>query len=95
MIDNQADYDRIFRPKARVTRSPGHQTVSTQPTVPSSSSTGFPIETPSTTEVSSVRAAVVAKPKTSQSVSPPPQVISIFFFFTYTKLLFFNERLIY
>jgi hypothetical protein len=75
MIDNQVDYDKIFRAKARLPRSPSHQGVSPQPTVPSSSSAGFTIQTPSTTEVSSVPASVAAKPKTSQSVSPPPQVI--------------------
>lgn len=36
MIDNPADYERIFRPKARLPRSPSHQGVSAQPTVSSS-----------------------------------------------------------
>jgi len=80
MIDNQADYEQIFRPKAPLPRSPSHQGVSTQATVPSSSA-GFAMQIQSTIESSSVPATVVAKPKTSQSVSPPPQVISIFLFF--------------
>ena len=41
MIDNQADYERIFRAKARLPRSPSHQGVSTSPAVPSTSSAGF------------------------------------------------------
>ncbi|CAF2379110.1 unnamed protein product [Rotaria sp. Silwood2] len=77
MIDNQVDYDRIFRGKARLPRSPSHQGVSAQPTVSStssSSSAGFTTHTPSATEVTSVSTSVATKPKTSQSASPPPQV---------------------
>lgn len=68
MIDNQADYDAIFRGKARLPRSPSHQTVSAPSIVPPppapdpaapSSSAGFSVPT----EIPSV------KPK-----SPPPQV---------------------
>ncbi|CAF1564319.1 unnamed protein product [Adineta ricciae] len=72
MIDNQADYEQIFRAKARLPRSPSHQGVSTQPAAaaPSSSSAGFNIQAPAPTEISSV----AAKPKPPQSVSPPPQV---------------------
>lgn len=81
MIDNQAAYDQIFRSKTRITRSPSQQGVSPQPIVPPSSSAGFAIQTPSTNEVSSVPAAVAVKPKTSQSVSPPPQVISKLYIF--------------
>lgn len=39
-IDNQADYNQIFRPKARLSRSPSQQSV------PSSSSSGFTVEGP-------------------------------------------------
>ncbi|CAF1169077.1 unnamed protein product [Rotaria sordida] len=76
MIDNQVDYDRIFRAKARLPRSPSHQGISAQPTVSSSSSssTGFTTQTQSTTEVTSASTSVATKPKTSQSASPPPQV---------------------
>ena len=70
MIDNQADYEKIFRVKARLPRSPSHQDVSPQPIAPPSSSAGFPVQTPSTTEAPSV------KPK-----SPPPQVISTVLFY--------------
>lgn len=64
MIDNQADYDEIFRGRVRLPRSPSHQAVSAPPTVPpppppSSSSAGFSVPT----EIPPV------KPK-----SPPPQV---------------------
>jgi hypothetical protein len=44
MIDNQLDYDKIFRAKARLSRSPSHQRVSAQATVPSSSSARFTIQ---------------------------------------------------
>ncbi len=67
MIDNQADYEKIFRGKARLPRSPSHQGVAAQPTVPPSSSAGFPVQTPSTTEV--------APPPPVKPKSPPPQVI--------------------
>lgn len=63
MIDNQADYDEIFRGKARLPRSPSHQGVSAAAIVPPSSSAGFPIQAPSPTDVAPV------KPK-----SPPLQV---------------------
>jgi hypothetical protein len=77
MIDNQADYERIFHARARLPRSPSHQGVSTSSTVPSSSSAGFTTQTQSAAEVSSVpTAAVVTKPRPSQPVSPPPQVFS-------------------
>ncbi|CAF3711098.1 unnamed protein product [Adineta steineri] len=74
MIDNQADYERIFRGKARLPRSPSHQGSSTQSKGPSLSSAGFNIPTPSSTEISSTPASVVPKQKVSQSISPPPQV---------------------
>lgn len=67
MIDNQADYDEIFRGRARVPRSPSHQVVAAAPvpaapSVPSSSA-GFPVQTPLPAEAPPI------KPK-----SPPPQV---------------------
>ncbi|CAF3383636.1 unnamed protein product [Rotaria sp. Silwood1] len=77
MIDNQADYDRIFRAKARLPRSPSHQGISAPPTVSSTSSSssgGFTTQTSSTTEVTSVPTSAATKPKTSQSASPPPQL---------------------
>jgi hypothetical protein len=86
MIDNQVDYDRIFRGKARLPRSPSHQGASAVP-ASSSSSAGFAIQTPSTSEVASTPVSVSVKPKISQSISPPPQVIFILFF-TYEKLSF-------
>jgi hypothetical protein len=90
MIDNQVAYDQIFRSKTRLPRSPSHQGVSAQSTPPPSSSAGFAIQTPSTNEVSSVPAAVAVKPKTSQSVSPPPQVISILYIFI-IKISFYKR----
>jgi hypothetical protein len=72
MIDNPADYERIFRAKARLPRSPSRQEVSAQPTVPSSSSAGFTVQPAPATELSSAPVAAAAKPK-----SPPPQVIFI------------------
>jgi len=89
MIDNQAAYDQIFRSKTRLPRSPSHQGVSVQSTTPpppppASSSAGFAIHPPSTNEVSSAPAAVAVKLKTTQSVSPPPQVIS-YSFYIYKK----------
>ena len=77
MIDNQADYEQIFRAKARVPRSPSKQGIVPQPTIPSSASAGFNVQTSSTTEASSVATTAAVKPKSSQSVSPPPQVIPI------------------
>ena len=67
MIDNQADYDEIFRGRARLPRSPSHQGVSpgSVPLPPPSSSAGFPVQTPSPAEAPPI------KPK-----SPPPQVCS-------------------
>ncbi|CAF4459357.1 unnamed protein product [Rotaria socialis] len=50
MIDNQADYERIFRGKARLPRSPSHQGGST---VSSSISSGVPETQSSKSEVSS------------------------------------------
>ncbi|UJR35710.1 hypothetical protein I4U23_028460 [Adineta vaga] len=73
MIDNQADYEQIFRAKARLPRSPSHQGVAAQPAVPSSSA-GFNMQATAATETSSVPLAVAVKPKVSQSISPPPQV---------------------
>ena len=91
MIDNQADYEQIFRAKARLPRSPSHQGVSTQPAAaPSSSSAGFNIQTPAPTEISSVSAAVVAKPKPPQSISPPPQVIN-FLLISFNKYFLFDK----
>jgi hypothetical protein len=84
MIDNQADYDNIFRGKARLPRSPSHQGVAAQPSAPPASSAGFTVQTPVTTEV-----ALPVKPK-----SPPPQVILPRFLF-YLKKHLFNKRLIY
>jgi len=78
MIDNQADYDRIFHARARLPRSPSHQGVSTPSTVPSSSSAGFTTQAQATNEVSSVPTIAATKPRPSQPVSPPPQVISFF-----------------
>jgi hypothetical protein len=72
MIDNPADYERIFRAKAHLPRSPSRQEVPAQPTVPSSSSAGFAVQPAPTTELSSAPVAAAAKPK-----SPPPQVIFI------------------
>ena len=67
MIDNQADYDKIFRGGARVPRSPSHQGSAPAPVPPlppvPSSSAGFPVQTPLPAEVRPT------KPK-----SPPPQV---------------------
>jgi hypothetical protein len=72
MIDNQADYDRIFRGKARLPRSPSQQVVSSQVTAtPGSSTTGFPVQTISSVQTPS---SVVTPSKSSHSVSPPPQV---------------------
>jgi hypothetical protein len=59
MIDNQADYERIFRPKGRLTRSPNHQ---------GASSSGFAMPTATETNTGS---PVEAKQKPFASVSPP------------------------
>ena len=80
MIDNQADYDRIFRGKARLPRSPSRQEASSQANeAPSSSSAGFAIQAPLNNEVLSGPSSAVSKPKSSHSVSPPPQVTSLSF----------------
>ena len=74
MIDNQADYDRIFRKNNRLGRSPSRPKASAGPSpthVEASRPTTAKTETSSP---SSASAAVVAKPKLSPSISPPPQV---------------------
>lgn len=80
MIDNQADYDRIFRGKARLPRSPSRQEASSQANeAPSSSSAGFAIQAPLNNEGLSAPSSTVSKPKSSHPVSPPPQVTSLSF----------------
>lgn len=74
MIDNQADYDRIFRKNNRLGRSPSRPKVSAEPSpthVEASRPTTTKTETSSPSSASTV---VVAKPKLSPSISPPPQV---------------------
>lgn len=68
MIDNQADYERIFRGKQRLPRSPSHPTQSAS----AQSSAGFALQTPVTNEPTPVSITNTIQPK-----SPPPQVNQI------------------
>jgi len=68
MIDNQADYDRIFRGKQRLPRSPSHPTTSA--TASAQTSAGFALQIPTTNEPTPVSITNT----TAQPQSPPPQV---------------------
>ena len=81
MIDNQADYDRIFRAKTRLQRSPSYQSVATPAAVipqsnsqSPSSSGGFSIQMPVVTDISLNVLSTITNSSSAEPVLPTPKV---------------------